>query len=50
MVPVPAFTDVAGGELPVLLGPVDPAQEPGPLLLPGHVEEHLTTRMPLSAR
>src|SRR6202042_1826714 len=40
-VPVLAFTDVAGGELPVLLRPVDPAQETGPLLFPGQVEEHL---------
>jgi hypothetical protein len=30
---VPAFEDVVRGELPVLVGPVDPRQEALPLLL-----------------
>ena len=41
VVPVPPLPRVGRGELPVLLRPVDPLQEPGPLLRPGQVEEHL---------
>ncbi len=41
VVPALALADVGGRELPVVVGQVDPAQEPDPLLLLGEVEEQL---------
>ncbi len=41
VVPAAPFPDVGGGELPVLLRPVDPLEEAGALLLLGQVQEDL---------
>jgi hypothetical protein len=39
VIPEGSFLDIAGRELPVLFGPVDPFQEALLLLIPGQVKE-----------
>jgi hypothetical protein len=41
VVPVAAFMDIPGSELPILLRPVDPFEEPLGLFVLGHIEQHL---------
>jgi hypothetical protein len=48
VVPVLPLVDVLGVELPVLVGPVEPHQEPLPLLLPPNVEGELSDFDPVS--